>query len=398
MKQPSFMPVRAMALAAIMAMVCTLAHAQGTATSTLSGVVVDPNGGVIPGAAVVLTNEATGTKLDVVTNNSGAFSVPALNPGTYTVTVALMGFKTSVVKNVKLLAASPVDLKVKLELGGIEETVVVTGGTELVQTRSATIAQTVNVDQINNLPLATRNAMNFVTMLAGVNTTGINRDSNFNGLPSSATAISLDGVNNNENYNKSTEGLFAMVTPRQDAVEAVTVTTGVPGSESGGHGAVSINFVTRSGTDKFSGSAYQSTYRAPSLNTNYYFNDLRGLPKNQVKINQYGFRLGGPIMIPKVYNGRGKAFFFVNYEEFRMPNSFSRTRTVLTPAAQTGVFKVRQQLGEPVSAGPREGADGHAQSNGGLRAERDSHGHRHDGHADPGVRPEYDGLRLPQWG
>ncbi len=338
MKHRPFVLARALALTAILALACTLAHAQGTATATLSGVVVDPGGGVIPGAAVLVKNEATGTRSDVVTNKSGAFSVPALNPGTYTVTVSLMGFKTSVVRNVKLVAASPADVKVKLELGGIEETVVVIGGTELVQTRSATIAQTVNVDQINNLPLATRNAMNFVTMLAGVNTTGINRDSNFNGLPSSATAISLDGVNNNENYNKSTEGLFAMITPRQDAVEAVTVTTGVPGSESGGHGAVSINFVTRSGTDKFSGSAYEY-YRGPWLNTNYYFNQLRGLPKNQVKINQYGFRLGGPVLVPKVYNGHGKAFFFVNYEEFRMPNSFSRTRTILTPEAQLGVFK-----------------------------------------------------------
>ncbi len=315
----------------------TLAYAQGTATSSLSGVVVDSGGGVIPGASVTVKNNATNATLDVVTNNRGEFSVPAIPPGTYTVTVTLSGFKTAVIKDVKLLAAIPADVKAVLEVGNLEETVTVSGATELVQTRSSTVASTINVDQINNLPLATRNAVNFVTLLPGVNTTGINRDSNFLGLPSSATAISLDGVNNNENYNKSTEGLFAMLTPRQDAVEAVTVTTATPGSDSGGHGAVSINFVTRSGSDQFVGSAYWY-HRDPGMNSNYYFNELKGLPKNNVRLNQYGARQGGPIVIPGLYDGHGKAFFFFNYEEFRMPNNFSRTRVVLTPDAQNGLF------------------------------------------------------------
>lgn len=203
---------------------------------------MDSGGGVIPGAAVVVKDKGTGATFDTLTSSTGAFSVPALNPGSYIVTVSLMGFKTAVINDVKLLPATPADIKVTLEIGSLEETVVVTGGTELVQTRTAAISSTVNVDQINNLPLPTRNAVNFVTFLPGVNTTGVNRDSNFNGLPNSAVAISLDGVNNNENFNKSTEGLFAMVTPRQDAVEAVTVTTAIPGSDFGGHGAVSIRF------------------------------------------------------------------------------------------------------------------------------------------------------------
>lgn len=323
------------------ALVClghAVADAQGTATSQLSGVVVDAGGAVIPGASVVVKDTSTGATFEVTTNSTGAFSVPALNPGTYSVTAALSGFKTSVVKDIRLLPALPVDIKVVLEIGNLEETITVTGASELVQTRSATVSSTVNVDQINTLPLPTRNAVNFITYLAGVNTTGTNRDSIFNGLPRSAVAISLDGVNNNENYNKSTEGLFAMITPRQDAVEAVTVTTAVPGSESGGHGTVSIQFVTRAGTDRFSGSVYEYM-RRPGLNTNYYFNDLRGLPKNQVKIDQYGFRIGGPIVIPGLYNGRGKAFFFFNYEEFRMPNDFSRTRTILAAPSQNGLFQ-----------------------------------------------------------
>ena len=98
-----------------------------------------------------------------------------------------------------------------------------------------------------------------------------------------------------------------------------------------------LSFVTRSGSNRFTGSAYEY-FRAPELNSNYFFNKLNGLPKNDVTLNQYGFRQGGPIVLPGLFNGRDQAFFFVNYEELRLPNNFSRTRTVLTPSAQAGTF------------------------------------------------------------
>ena len=171
-----------------------------------------------------------------------------------------------------------------------------------------------------------------------MNTTGIVRDSSFNGLPDSFVAINLDGVNNNENLNKSSEGLFATISPRQDAVEAVTVTTAAAGADVGGHGAVQINFVTRAGSNRFDGSAYEY-HRDPSLNSNYWFNRNAGLPKNDVTLNQYGFRQGGPLIIPQVYDGRGKAFFFVNYEELRFPSDATRTRVVYNPLTQAGVMQ-----------------------------------------------------------
>ena len=110
-------------------------------------------------------------------------------------------------------------------------------------------------------------------------------------MPDSFVAISLDGVNNNDNFNKSTEGFFAMVTPRQDAVEAVTVTTAGGGADVGGHGAVQIAFVTRSGTNRFTRQRLR-VLPQPELNTNYWFNENNGLPKNDVVLNQYGFRAG----------------------------------------------------------------------------------------------------------
>ncbi len=313
------------------------ALAQGSATTSLSGTVVDSGGGVIPGANVEVKN-AAGVTFTTTTNSSGTFSVPALDPGTYTVTVRLQGFKQYIATDVRLAVGAPGSIKAVLEIGGVEQTVEVVATTQLVNTQTATIASTLNADQINKMPMPTRNAVNAVTFLPGVNTAGTNRDSNFNGLPDSFVAITLDGVNNNENFNKSTEGLFAMVTPRQDAVEAVTVTTATAGADVGGHGAVQVAFVTRSGSNRFTGSGYHY-HRNPDLNTNYWFNENASLPKNDIKLNQFGFRQGGPIVIPKVYDGRGKAFFFFNYEELRLPNNFTRDRTIMTPDAQSGIYK-----------------------------------------------------------
>ena len=316
----------------------SMAGAQGATTSALSGVVVDSVGGVIPGATVSAKSDDTGATSEAVTSGAGTFSIPALNAGVYTVTVSLMGFKTAIISQVRLVPGRPTEIKAALDVGSLSETVVVEGASGVVNTTTPTISSTLNVDQINKMPLPSRNAINAIAFLPGVNTSGVNRDSNFNGLPDSFVAISLDGVNNNENFNKSTEGLFAMVTPRQDAVEAVTVTTAVGGADVGGHGAVQISFVTRSGTNRFTGSAYEY-HRNPSLNTNYWFNIRNGLEKNDVRLNQYGVRQGGPIVIPGLYDGHNKAFFFFNYEELRLPNSFSRTRNVLNPTAAQGLFR-----------------------------------------------------------
>ena len=320
----------------------TLAYAQG---GSLSGVAVDTNGGIIPGVNVLVKNNATSASYESVTNAEGLFTVPALDAGVYTVTASLTGFKTAVLNDVRIAPGVPNNIKAVLEVGSVAETVNVVSSSEIINTQTATISATLNVDQINQMPTASRNALNAVTFLPGVNTGGINRDSTINGLPQSFINITLDGVSNNDNFLKTTDGFFASVTPRQDAIEAVTVTTAVGGAEIGGSGAAAINFATRSGTDRFSGSVYEYT-RHPKLNTNYWFNERNDLPKNDVKLNQYGGRSGGPIVIPGLYDGRGRAFFFANYEQLRLPNNFSRTRTVLNPRAQQGIF--RYQVGTQV--------------------------------------------------
>lgn len=315
----------------------TPAFGQGTATSSISGTVLDSTGGVIPGATVVITNEA-GASFTTASNVQGVFAVPALGAGTYTVTVTLSGFKTAVIPNVRLLQGQPIDLKVELSIGEVAETVTVASSAELVNTQTATVSSTLNADQLNRMPTTSRNALNAVTFLTGVNTPGTNRNSTVNGLPESFLSINLDGVSNQDNFNKSTDGFFASVYPRQDAVEAVTVTSAVSGSNQGGSGAVTINFTTRAGTNSYDGSVYEY-YRNPKFNTNYWFNERDGLPKNDITLHQFGGRFGGPVRIPGVYDGRSRAFFFAHFEQLRFPNSFTRTRTLLNPRALDGWFR-----------------------------------------------------------
>jgi hypothetical protein len=310
-------------------------------TSNLSGVVTDAGGGVLPGVTVVVKNNATGTTIDAVTNTEGVFSVPSISAGVYTVTASLTGFKTAVTNDVKIAPGTTTNVKTVLEVGQLEETVTVTSSSELINTQTPTVSSTLNSEQLNRMPTPTRNALNAVTFLPGVNTATTNRESRINGLPESFVSITLDGVSNNDNFLRSSDSFFASVTPRQDAIEAVTVTTAAAPSTVGGSGAVTINFATRSGTNRFSGSAYEY-WRHPSMNSNYWFNERDNLEKNDVKLNQYGFRVGGPIVIPGLFDGRDRAFFFTHYEQLRFPNSFTRTRTVLHPRALEGWFRYNQ--------------------------------------------------------
>jgi hypothetical protein len=334
--------------ALIVALFAALDPSPGSAQSTasISGVVKDTDGAVLPGVTVTVKNDSTEQSQDVITDGEGRYQVAALGAGSYTVSAALSGFKTATAKSISVAPGQPVAIPLTLEIGQLEETVIVTSSSELVNTQNGTVAATLNADQITRMPTPTRNALNAVAFLPGVNTTSSNRNSTINGLPESFVSITLDGVSNNDNFLRNTDSFFASVTPRQDAVEAVSVTLSAAGAQvGGGAGAVTMAFTTRSGGNRFTGSAYEY-YRNPTFNTNYVFNEINHQPKNDVKLHTFGARAGGPIVIPGLYNGQNQAFFFVHYEQIRFPNSFTRTRTVFNPRVYDGVF--RYQFGSQV--------------------------------------------------
>jgi hypothetical protein len=356
----------AFALIGFVALTGVIAFAQ--VTSSISGTVTDPNGAAVVGATVTVKNTASGIELKTVTSNQGGYSVPSLSVGKYVVIITATGFKSLTTQDIEINAGTPATVDLILEVGQATETVVVQGGAQIIQTQTANVSTTLNTKQIINLPLVSRNPVNFVSTMAGVNTPRDVRNSTINGLPESAIDITLDGINVQDNFNKTTDGLFVRVAPTLDSIEEVTVSTSNPEAVGGAMGAVQVKFVTRSGGNEFHGSLYEY-HRNTALNSAYWFTnrdtsynvqagkncgnpssssfnpatmvawspDCRA-PRAANLFHQYGGRLGGPILIPKLFNGRNRAFFFVNYEEFRQPTAVVRQRTILTPQAQAGFF------------------------------------------------------------
>jgi hypothetical protein len=336
--------IRLLAIASFIITSSFLAFGQGT-TATLSGTVSEATGAVLSGATVVVKNTATGAEFKANTGSSGTYSIPSLGAGTYTVTIEAQGFKKAMLQDVKIDAGIPATANVTMEIGVASETVIVQGGAEVLQTQSANVATTITGRQITELPFTSRDALDLVLLLPGTNTPGRPRTSTINGLPKGSLNITIDGINVQDNTLKSSDGFFTYIRPRIDSIEEVTVSTATPGAESAGEGAVQIKFVTKSGNNELHGSIYEY-HRNPSLNANYYFNnrDLPAdpntgkAPRSRVLLNQFGFKVGGPFRIPKLFDGRDKAFFFLNYEEYRLPEQQLRQRTILTPAAQSGVY------------------------------------------------------------
>ncbi len=322
-------------------------------TGSIAGIVVDANRAVIPGANISVTNQA-GQVFKAVTTDSGTFRIPALSNGIYTVTVSSSGFKTVVVENVKIDVDMPASVNVALEVGSVNETVTIDSGAEVLQRETATVGSTITGRQIIETPIPSRNAMDLISMLPGTATVGRPRNASVNGLPKGALSITIDGVDVQDNFQRSFEGYLARIVPRIDSIEEVTLSTSNPGSESGRDGAIQIRFVTKRGTNEYKGSLFYQ-HRNEALNSNYWFvNRDRSLGvdengkalRQKIRLHQYGANLGGPIPLPRFGDGGGpyfssgknRAFVFFNYEQFRLPESLARTRTILTPAAQSGMF------------------------------------------------------------
>jgi len=330
---------RVLAPLVIMAAANLLAFSQVTSTSSISGAVIDPTGAVVAGATISVRNEATGEESRATSAGNGTFTVPALTAGVYKIVVTAAGFKQALVQGVKIDAGVPATVNVGLEIGAATDSVVVQSNAEVLQTQSANISTTITGRQITDLPFTSRNATDLLLFQPGTVTPGRPRSSSFNGLPQGAINMTLDGLNIQDNAIKNGDGFYTQFYPRTDAVQEVTLSTATPGAESAGEGAVQIKMVTRYGGNAFHGSLYEY-HRNPALNANYWFNnrDLQP-PKDRLLLNQFGGRFEGPIVIPKLFNGHDKAFFFVNYEQFRLATQVSQNRSILTPQAQQGVFQ-----------------------------------------------------------
>jgi hypothetical protein len=301
-----------------------------TNTAPISGVVTDPQGAVIPGAQIEVLNVDTGLVLKATTSERGEWVLPGMSSGTYRVTVTMAGFKKATLSDITMNAGIPVAANAKLEIGQTSEIVTITGAAEIVQTSSATVTNTLQTQQVFELPFTSRNGMDLLVTLPGTQTAGTARTSFINGLPLSAINVTMDGVNTQDNYYKSGDGFFTLIPARPDSLEEITLSTSAAGADSSAGGAAQVKFVTKGGTNNYRGSAFWQ-HRNTALNANSYFNNINGQPRNKVILNQGGINIGGPIL-------KDRLLFFNNYEIYRYPAQTNITRTVLTPDAITGNF------------------------------------------------------------
>jgi len=347
------MKIRSLRLLAVSAFLVILQSAAwAQITGSIGGTVVDANGAAVPNATVTVTSSG-GLRITVQANESGVYRVPALGAGLYSVSVTQQGFKRTLIEQVKVDVGTPTTVNATLETGDVSESVTVTAGGEVLQTQTATIGTTITGRQINETPVASRDALDLVALLPGTASVGAPRRSSINGLPKGALSITIDGVDVQDNLLRSSDGYFTYVRPRLDAIEEVTVSSANPGSEGGGDGAVQIKFVTKRGNNDYRGSAFWQ-HRDEGLNANYWYLNRDGARddngkafRQKIRLNQFGASFSGPIPFFNFGSkggswfddGKDKRFFFVNYEEFRLPASQSRTRTIFAPGASDGIYR-----------------------------------------------------------
>ena len=309
---------------------------------TVSGSVTDPSGSVVPGASVEIKEINTGSINKTVSDNAGQYVLPFLPPGDYTITVERAGFETMARSNITVQGQAHLIINLALKVGSASQTVTVTTEEPLVNQADASIGQVLSTESVADLPLNGRTPVVFASLSVGVITTsapGISHpfDSaaanswSIGGTPNQTSEVLLDG-------SPDLTGLGSQAySPTQDSVREVSVRP-FDTDASFGHtiGGV-INQITKSGTNAVHGTMYEFN-QVPNLDANLYFNGRTGTKLPVFHYNQYGLTAGGPVWIPKIFNGKNKLFFFFAWEGLRDSTPQAQLTTVPTDAERNGDF------------------------------------------------------------
>jgi outer membrane receptor protein involved in Fe transport len=312
-----------LAVFVIAAAVCAFAQSQAT-TGNIEGRVLDPKEAAVPGATVTATNQQTGLEKSATTSDEGNFTISFLPPGPYTVRANASGFAQAEVKDVTVTVGSKTPLDVSLSIGGASGTVTISGEAPVIETTQSSVSTTVNSRAIENLPVNGRNYLDFATL-----TPGVIRDQNregdlsVGGQKGTLNSLQVDGVDNNNTFFGQAFGRTGVRPPYQfseESVQEFQVNQNGFSAEFGRAGGAVVNVVTKSGTNEFHGGAFEFfrdeslNAQTPQLKASQF---QRGLPNKRppLQINQFGGRIGGPIV-------RNKAFFFFTYDGQRqqLPN------------------------------------------------------------------------------
>ncbi|HUQ90282.1 MAG TPA: TonB-dependent receptor [Bryobacteraceae bacterium] len=333
-------------LLAVLAVIPSALFAQ-TATGNINGHVEDTSSARVPAVSVRLLHQATGQTRTVLTNERGEFRAPLLAIGTYTVSASIQGFKQRSFQDVILRVDQTVTLPFVLEPGSVTETIEVTGQAPLLEAETSSLGQVIENKKVLDMPLNGRNVF-ALGLLAG-NTTevfgmGTNQSFAAGGGRFSGNEIMLDGVTNNTVMNRGSVGRNSVLyTPSVDALEEFKVKTNNFSAEFGHAAGAVVSATLKAGTNLFHGAVFHF-FRNDRLDANNFFSNAAGRPKSPFHLNQFGFALGGPVLLPKVYNGHNKTFFFMDYQGTRRRTAANSQLSNLAPeSARNGDFSAYPQ-------------------------------------------------------
>ncbi len=316
-------------------------------TGGLTGTVKDSSGAVLPAVDLTLTNNATGVAQRTVSTSTGTYVFNGVNAGTYTLQAAHTGFQKYVTQEIDIHVAQILTIDIPMEVGTQTQQVTVTAAAPLLQAENGSIGQTIQGQQVNDLPLNGRNWASLAQLSAGVNT----GNANYGAAPGSAyfsingnlvwqNDFRLNGIDDNvEAYG----GYGANVTPPPDAIQEFKLQAGNYNAEFGHSTGGVINAVVKSGTNRIHGDLWEYL-RNDKLDANDYFANQNGTPRPPYRQNQFGGTVGGPVLIPKLYDGRNKTFFFFDYQANLQHTPLQYTETVPTPLMQSSGFTNLEDL------------------------------------------------------
>ena len=355
----------------MMGVLTGMAFAQAN-QGAIAGSVSDPSGALIPNAKITATDASTGAKYETVSSSAGAYSIPNVKNGTYNVTVTAAGFNAANVTGVVVQVGTTSSLNISMKAGNVAETVTVQGDAPTVETETSDIGTVVTTKQVLDLPLAlgsTVQAMRspeaFVFLTPGTVGPGTNGggsngastggpfESKISGGQNYGTEVLLDGASTYRSENGSS---FDETAPSVEALGEFRVETSTMPAELGRTtGGIEI-FNTKAGTNAFHGTAYD-LFRNEDLDANTWYNNYIGVSRALDKQNDYGGTLGGPVWIPKIYNGKDKTFFLFSWEQYRQNQGGLSTTTVPTVAQKNGDFSSTLDTSRIIGTNPCDGSN-----------------------------------------
>jgi Carboxypeptidase regulatory-like domain len=323
---------------------CAIASAQQT-RATLTGLVTDPTGAIVPNVLITVTNANTGAITSVRSTSAGAYTVPYLAPGTYSVKASRAGFKDYIHSGLVLQTEQTVTANIVLQVGAATQTVTVEGETPLIDTADASTGESLTADQVEDLPSNGRAPLGFAHLEYGAVAKGKHSMSQVTPFQNStADDFSLGGGNSSSNElllngvpNMQDSGRTAGFSPELDAVDAIHVdnfsANAAMGDSSGGF----VNITTKAGTNQFHGSVSEYYNGSRPFEAKPYFTSP-GTTITSTHFNQYAGTIGGPVILPHVINGHNKLFFFYAYEGYKGNSPRTVITTVPTQAERQGDF------------------------------------------------------------